>query len=230
MCRLFDCASLIAGMADSGEVRTALDIGCGHRSPLAGLRPRVFAVGIDAFPPAIEKARAAGLFDDYICGDVMSLAPDAVLSSFGGKKPDAVLILDLIEHLPKAMGFELLARCQDLCGKYVLVQTPNGFLEQGPEYGNEHQRHLSGWFAHDFEGLGYSVCGALGMKCLHGYAGNFKWKLPGIQRLDRVMARALCIARRPSLAFSLIAFKDVRGVSTRIAPDIRENEIKDPNP
>src|SRR6185295_2148371 len=99
---------------------------------------------------------------------------ERLLSNFDGRKFDLVTLYDVIEHLPKKQGFDLLEKCEELSSKYVLLQTPNGFLEQGPEFGNEHQRHLSGWFPHDFEGLGYKVYGTTGTKYLRGYGAGPK--------------------------------------------------------
>src|SRR5437763_445763 len=42
-------ADYVARLVESGEIDTALDIGCGEKSPLSGFRPRIRTVGIDAF-------------------------------------------------------------------------------------------------------------------------------------------------------------------------------------
>ena len=89
-------------------------------------------------------------------------------------------------------------------------------MEQGPEYGNEFQRHLSGWFTHDFEGLGYAVHGVLGTKVFRSYAGMLRYNFPGAASCDVLLAGLLRIERNPHRAFSLLALKDVRGVPARL--------------
>ncbi|MGO8926060.1 MAG: class I SAM-dependent methyltransferase [Limisphaerales bacterium] len=141
-----------------------MDIGCGPSSVLTQFRPGLRTVGLDAFEGAISEARKRAQHDDYVLADVLSTSPETILERSGGRPFDLVTLFHVIEHFPKRQAFELLERCERLTCKYILVVTPNGFLEQGPEYGNEFQRHLSGWFTHDFEGLGYSVRGVLGAR------------------------------------------------------------------
>ena len=194
----------------------ALDVGCGGFSDLSRFRPQITTVGIDVFPAAVNEARANGSHDHYVVADILNESTDDVLSKFDGRKFDLVMLYDVIEHLPKKDGYELLEKCEQLTSKYVLLKTPNGFVEQGPEFGNEHQRHLSGWFPHDLEGLGYKVYGTSGTKYLRGYAAGPKYDFPGWMMCDIILARLLRVHKHPKRAFNLIAVKDVRGVPARL--------------
>ena len=67
----------------------------------------------------------------------------------------AVYMLDVIEHMEKAEGQEVV----DLAkrgAKQVVIYTPNGFLKQEGDawkMGGEHwQKHRSGWVPDDFPG------------------------------------------------------------------------------
>jgi hypothetical protein len=171
---------------------------------------------LDAFEGAVAEARRRDQHDDYVLADVLNTSPETILERAGERPFDLVTFLDVIEHFPKRQGFELLERCERLTSKYIVVFTPNGFLEQGPEYGNVFQRHLSGWFPHDFEGLGYTVHGAIGAKVFRGYAGMLRYNFPGAASCDVLLAWLLRIQRRPHRAFSLIAIKDVRGIPARL--------------
>ena len=62
---------------------------------------------------------------------------------------DLILCCDVIEHFDKDKGHRLLAKMLDH-GKIVVVTSPRGFVEQGAAYGNEHERHKSGWGEQDF--------------------------------------------------------------------------------
>lgn len=199
----------------TGECRHALDIGCGSDSPLSAFRPRLITTGIDACPEAIQAAQKRGLHDHYLVADIMTLEPAQILAPCQGRRYDLVTLFDVIEHLPRRQGFELLERLEQLAGKYILIQTPNGFLPQGPDFGNEYQRHLSGWFAHDFEGLGYQVQGSTGTRLFHGYGGELKYRFPGALLVDALLAWLLRIRRHSRHAFNLVAIKDVRGVPAR---------------
>lgn len=207
-------ARLVAGE----EIRRAVDIGCGMSSHLSAFRPRIVTVGVDAFPAAVEASRAAGCHDHYRVLDMLKDDVEAVLEPFGGERCDLVTLYGVIEHFPKQEGFKLLERCEQLTSKYILVETPNGFVPQGPEFGNDKQRHLSGWFVHDFEGLGYDVYGTTGTKLLRGYNADLKYEVRGTMTLDVLLSYALGIDKHPQHAFNLLAIKDVRGVAARLKP------------
>lgn len=194
---------------------TALDVGCGESSRLTAFRPAIKTVGMDAHAASIDAARMNDAHDEYVLADVLEESAESLLEKVGGRRFDLVTLYDLIEHVPKRRGFELLEKCERLASKFVLVQTPNGFLPQGPDHGNERQRHLSGWFAHDFEGMGYAVYGAVGTKYLRGYAATPRYDFPGWNVCDVLLARLLRAHKRTRHAFGLVAVKDVRGVPAR---------------
>jgi SAM-dependent methyltransferase len=210
-------------LTETGECRLALDIGCGSYSHLSAFRPKLQTAGIDAHAAAIEKARARKIHDHYFVADVLKEDPEAILKRTGELGTfDIVSLYSVIEHLPKRLGFELLERCEKLTSKYVIVETPNGFVEQGPEFGNEFQRHVSGWFVHDFEGMGYKVYGVTGTRYLRGYMAGPRYSFPGCILLDEMLTLFLRINKRPRHAFNLVAIKDVRGVPARYGPEMQQ--------
>jgi hypothetical protein len=210
-----DFPSYISRLMADSECQSALDIGCGDRSFISQFRPRIKTVGLDAFEGAIEKSRALNLHDDYILANIIETPVDQLLALNGGEKFDVVLLSDLIEHLPKDMGWDILKKCEALTSKYIILQTPYGFMEQGPEFGNIYQRHLSGWFPQDFQGLGYTVAGCYGTKFFHGYTGAFKCRFPGVMLADFALGVLLRLEQNPHRAFNMAAWKDVRGVPAR---------------
>ena len=117
--------------------------------------------------------------------------------------------------MTKAKGLELLDRVERLSAKFILLETPHGFVPQGPEFGNEFQRHHSGWFIHEFEGRGYTVHGTTGTRYLRGYMAGPRCNFPGCLLLDEALTLLLRINRKPKHAFNLVAVKDVRGVPAR---------------
>lgn len=208
----------LEALLGDADVSLALDIGCGITSLLSRFRPRVKTVGLDAF--TIGAASELGAHDHYISADITDIpvakVQEELLRTFGRSKADLVTLFGVIEHFPKSVGFAMLDKIEQLSERYILIDTPNGFVPQGPEYGNPYQRHLSGWFSHDFEGHGYHVRGALGTRYLRGYMGEPRVKVPGLRLFDNiVMARLLMTQRFPQHAFSLCAVKDLRGVPAR---------------
>ena len=199
-----DAANYTAQLIEGGKVKTALDIGCGTRSHLTPFRPSVQTVGLDAHSDAVNLARARDIHDRYIHADILT---DNIDEQF-----DLVTLFGLIEHLPKTSGLELLDRIEKLSKKYILLETPHGFVPQGSEFGNEFQRHHSGWFIHEFEGRGYTVYGTTGTRYLRGYMAGPRHSFPGCLLLDELLTLLLRINRNPKHAFNLVAIKDVRGV------------------
>ena len=197
-------ADYTAQLVASGEIKTALDIGCGTSSHLSPFRPGVVTTGLDAHSDAIDLSRKRSVHDHYIQADILG---DELDEQF-----DLVTLYGLIEHLPKTDGLKLLDRVERLTRKYILLETPHGFVPQGPEFGNEFQRHHSGWYINEFEGRGYTVHGTTGTRHLRGYMAGPRYKFPGCLLCDELLTLLLRINRNPKHAFNLVAIKDVRGV------------------
>ncbi|HEY8210652.1 MAG TPA: class I SAM-dependent methyltransferase [Myxococcaceae bacterium] len=214
--RIRNATDYTRNLIDRGEIRVALDIGCGTESHLSQFRPRVRTVGLDGFEGALEDSRKKGVHDDYVLADILRTDPKEILARAGGEKFDLVTLYGVLEHFPKRQGWELLERCEELTSRYVLLETPNGFVEQGPEFGNEMQRHRSGWFPQELEGLGYQVHGTTGTRYLRGYVAGPKYDLKGTISVDYAISWLLRVNDHPGHAFNLVAIKDVRGVPARL--------------
>lgn len=153
------------------NMTSVLDIGCGARSPLGGIPKTFHAVGADIFNESIAKSKKLHIHDEYIQGDVMDIAKIVKPKSF-----DAVIALDLIEHLTKKQGERLLTIMESIARKKVIVMTPNGFYRQEPYENNPYQIHKSGWGVNDFRKRGYDVYGIRGLKSLRGEYATIRWK------------------------------------------------------
>lgn len=82
------------------------------------------------------------------------------LDCLKGIKIDTVFLIDVIEHLPKDEGKELLRRTESITRQQIVIFTPLGFiaqhtLEGGKDAwglnGAEWQEHKSGWMPEDFD-------------------------------------------------------------------------------
>lgn len=72
------------------------------------------------------------------------------------KKYDIIMFWHGVEHLPKNEVVLLTVKLKEYC-KLLVYATPNGKYEQGEEYGNPFEKHVSHWTAKDFEELGMTA-------------------------------------------------------------------------
>ncbi|MEN9552399.1 MAG: hypothetical protein RI935_776 [Candidatus Parcubacteria bacterium] len=155
------------------DCKTVLDIGCGvysYRDPDTGEK-NFHSTGIDLYQESINESQERGIHDVYKKMNALDID-----TTFGENAFDAVIALDLLEHLEKEDGHKLLEKMEYVAKKKVIIFTPNGFLPQGERYGNPHQEHLSGWTADEMKGLGYKVIGFGGWKWLRPINFNIRFK------------------------------------------------------
>lgn len=187
-----------------GNSRTLLDLGCGYPSPIKSFSTRLNSVGVDLFEPYIEKSRAEKIHNEYRKINVLDAG-----SEFEEKSFDCVLASDLIEHLTKEDGEKLIHIMEDLAMKKVVIFTPNGFLYQPAQDGNEYQRHLSGWSVEEMKDRGYKVIGINGWKPLRKefaeirFRPAFLWTI--ISNLTQIIVKYF-----PKQAFAILCVKEFK--------------------
>jgi SAM-dependent methyltransferase len=140
-----------------------LDVGCGSGSPVAAMRGKAHLIGIDAHEGSVETARNKGTHDEYHIGDVMKLR-----DVFKPRSVECLVALDLIEHLEKKDGLQLLDAMEQIASRRIVVFTPNGFVPQGERDQNPWQVHKSGWEVGEMRARGYEVIGINGWRPLRG--------------------------------------------------------------
>ncbi len=139
---------------------TVLDVGCGTSSLIRQIGFK-YTAGIEGYKPAFEKAVQLKTHDKLVFGDVRNL-----LSYFQPREFDACVALDVIEHLPKPDGLELISAMERIARRRVVIFTPNGFLPQTRVASDDLEEHLSGWEPMEMKQMGYKVTGMLGPKGL----------------------------------------------------------------
>lgn len=152
---------VFAQMIDQVALRrpqSVLDIGIGYGINGAGIRnwlnsgyTPLFNIklhGVEAF----EKYRNPvwSVYDKIIIGDIRKIAKD--LENY-----DAIIMTDVIEHMTKEEGFELIKILKEKINKYLLISTPAIFMTQGTVHGNTYENHLSLWECEDFEQAGLKI-------------------------------------------------------------------------
>jgi hypothetical protein len=117
---------------------------------------------------------------------------------------DVGLICDVIEHIDKPAGHELLNQLLAHC-RTVILTTPLSFWPQGEEHGNARQKHLCLWRPEDLRGYSGRIIelGSTFAAVISARTANLQE--PRLQRrLDHVGVRLLlhALIRRISLKMS----------------------------
>lgn len=184
-------------------MESVLDVGCGSNSPLAQVKKTFYSVGIDIFKPSIKKSKKVKIHDDYKIGDILKID-----TFFKPKSFDAVLALDIIEHLSKKDGRKLLALMEKLAKKKVIIFTPYGFTQQHPYEENPFQVHKSGWYVENFKNRGYKVYGMRGLRFIRGEYATIKYKPWFFWGTISTLSQFF-VYNYPKLAYQLLAVKKI---------------------
>jgi len=182
------------------DCNSVLDLGCGSNSPIQNCNIP-FSVGVDVFETYLKEGQEKGIHNQYIKGDIRKI--DLKPKSF-----DAVIALDVLEHLSKEEGYELLKKMERWARKKVIIFTPNGYVYQDGYDNNPFQEHKSGWGVKELEELGFKVFGINGWKKLRGYKASIKYKPSFLwERISDLTQKITYYY--PKLAFQLFAVKEI---------------------
>ncbi|MFA5374637.1 MAG: glycosyltransferase [Dehalococcoidia bacterium] len=177
-----------------------LDLGCGYSSLLQYCNVP-FSVGVELFEPYLEESSKKGIHSQYIRADVREI-------EFVSKSFDAVIAMDVLEHLTKEEGAILLAKMEQWCRKKVVISTPNGYIWQDDCNNNPLEQHKSGWSTKEFRELGFKVYGVAGWKQLRGYRAEIKYTPVFLFRIISDLTQKITY-RFPQLAFQLLVIKTI---------------------
>jgi ubiquinone/menaquinone biosynthesis C-methylase UbiE len=130
-----------------------LEIGCGtgrHMSYLRKwLREDSLTVGLDIWPLYLKLSKQNRIHDELILGDACHLP-------FKEKSFDLVLALDLLEHIPKEKGIELLNDVEKVARKRLVLSLPIGW-HPSHHQGNPYDEHVSAWTVKELRDRGYQI-------------------------------------------------------------------------
>jgi SAM-dependent methyltransferase len=136
--------------------KSILDVGCGKGRWPGLIRADVpggedaYLIGVDLDINALRFCKKNSCYDDLIRCDVRKL-PCKVQSL------DYSLAFEVIEHIPKGEGIDLLLDLDSLSREEIVLTTPNGFLPTPSS--SYYHIHRSGWNAFDLRKRGYTVRG-----------------------------------------------------------------------
>ena len=146
---------------DLKDCRSVLDLGCGKDSPIQYCKSIEYSVGVEAFNPSLETSKLRKIHSKYINENILNV--DFEENSF-----DAVVMLEVIEHLDKNDALNLLEKANKWAKKKIIISTPNGFLPQSEYDSNHLQNHICGFCIKELKKLGFKVSGFAGLKFLYG--------------------------------------------------------------
>jgi len=195
--RLFPSPDIVLERELSG-CDSVLDLGCGYSSHVHRFNIP-FSVGIELHEPHLQESKRRGIHSQYIRADISRL-------ELKPKSFDAVIAVEVLEHLTKQDGSELLKKMEKWARKEVVATTPNGYLCQDGYDDNPFQEHTSGWNAEELSELGFRVYGIHGWKRLRGYKGSIKYKPAFLWAKISDLTQKITY-RCPKLAFRLLAIK-----------------------
>ena len=155
---------------DLADCESILELGCGSNSPILriGLGSRTDAV--DIWQPYVDKHNAAQHYRQCFYGDILTL--DEPLKAY-----DAVVMLDVLEHLPKdeVARARLFENMERWACKRVVLFTPNGYIDNNLVDDDPWQAHVSSWEPEDYRKRGYVVHGATGLRWILGKGSLPRW-------------------------------------------------------
>jgi 2-polyprenyl-3-methyl-5-hydroxy-6-metoxy-1,4-benzoquinol methylase len=182
-----------------------LDLGCGNNSIIHDLTGDLFSVGVDFFVPYLKESKRWLLHKDYVRADITTV-------QFADKSFDAVLLIEVLEHLPREEGVRLLENASKWTKNVLVVCTPNGFIAQREYDSNPLQAHKSGWTVKQLEQLGFKCYGTGGLKQLTGDSGRPKLS-PLLLGLLVASVTQKLVFYTPENAFGLFAVKRMQAAA-----------------
>ena len=179
---------------------TVLDLGCGYNSLIQYCNVP-FSVGVELFEPYLEESKKKAIHTGYIKADIREI-------EFKPKSFDAAIAIEVLEHLTKQEGYELLRKMTRWAKKKVIIQTPNSYLWQDGYDSNPLQEHKSGWNSVELKNLDFKVSGMNGWKRLRGYKASMKYSPPFLWARISDLTQKITY-HYPKLAFQLFAVKQI---------------------
>lgn len=195
-----------------GEAKTILDLGCedGRLLDLLSDGKKWQVTGVDIFHKNVKDAKKRKIFVNAIQGDIVQIAKKLIKK---GAKFDVVFCSQVIEHIERKEGEELLSVVNKLAKKKIIMGTPRGFMEQPHAFlgNNPHQVHKSGWSEDDFRKRGYRVYG-IGFGPVWSEEGLGRTYSKPVAFFASIISYAFSpvVYYFPFLAAGILCFKDIK--------------------
>lgn len=189
---------------DLADCCRILELGCGSNSPIVQIGYGKRTVGVDVWQPYIDAHNRKFSYIECKQADILDMAlPE--------KAYDAVVMLDVLEHLPreKVDATRLFNKLERCARKKVVLFTPNGFIENDEVDGDPYQAHVSAWEPGDYWERGYKVVGATGLRHLFGKASLPKYHPYSICSIIGMLSKPI-VYHKPEWAWHSYAVKEMK--------------------
>lgn len=129
-----------------------LGVGYGHFGPKIKIElPGSRLFGIEIFKPYFEKI-PKNCYERLFHHDIRTFDYEKQLSDV---KLQAVMIIDVLEHLKRDEGIKLLEKINFI--PFIIICVPIIDYEQGEMFDNVHEAHLTQWKVNELEDLGFTT-------------------------------------------------------------------------
>jgi hypothetical protein len=116
-----------------------LDVGAGAGLWSMTLRHRLpgcVFIALEVFEPYVDQFGLHERYDEIVVGDARTTPFPAV---------DVVILGDVLEHMTHEDALSVWDKARRAARMAVFASVPLGEFPQGPEYGNNYERHLTTW-------------------------------------------------------------------------------------
>jgi ubiquinone/menaquinone biosynthesis C-methylase UbiE len=162
-----------------------------------------YAGGLEIFKPYLREAKKNDTHDDYVLCDVRYMP--VRIKSF-----DIVLCIEMLEHLNKEEGTNLMRAMEKVGRRQVILTTLVSKYEQHAYDNNPYQEHKYVWSMNEIKRLGYNIKGA-GLKGIPGESG-LAHKIPSFLKLilhALWIIAVIFIYNRPEYAGHMICIRNL---------------------
>lgn len=140
--------------------QTVLDLGCGPSSTIKQAKHIKYSVGVELFKPYLKISKEQKIHSKYLHKNILDL-------NFSKNSFDAVMLIEVLEHLSKKDGYKILKLADKWSKKKVILSTPNNFSPMNEVDHNPYQKHLSGWSIAELKKKGFMIHGVSGLKLFY---------------------------------------------------------------
>ena len=193
---------------------SVLDSGCGPNSLIQFSKNIKYSVGVEAFGPYFNEAKKRKIHSKCIKGRIQDV-------KFARKSFDAVIMIEVLEHMDKKDGLEALRKASKWAKKKIIITTPNGYFPMGKVDGNKYQEHVSGWVPKELRKMGFVCHGMTGAKFMYasenhvhsldeGFGfSNMRFNPKSLSFIINALLQ-LIVYYFPEYAFEMIAVKKIK--------------------
>lgn len=154
------------------DCKSVLDLGCGPSSPLKNIKNIDYSVGVELFKPYLDISKKQKIHTKYLQKDILNL-------NFKSNSFDAVILIEVLEHLSKNDGQKILKLADIWSKKKVILSTPNQYFPMGIVDNNIHQKHLSGWSIKELRQNGFKINGVSGFRFFYKKSNDIESLING---------------------------------------------------